>query len=146
MACGFVYIDGVDIPAVTDVILTPAYVTDAQRTLAGVLRVEHTAAPKEWRIELRDVTGAELNTLLPHLALVSPREVIVMGTATTAAVFIDQVQFKPKVTAPQDLRRANVTLTIREMLAHTPPQQIETPTADNTSATADTTGVTADAA
>lgn len=95
MACGFVYIDGVDLPAVNGVTLTPAYITDAERTLSGMLRVEHTETPREWRVVLRNVTGSDMATLLPFLADPAPREVIVMGASTTAAVFVDQVEYNP---------------------------------------------------
>lgn len=146
MACGFVYIDGVDLPAVNGVTLTPAYITDAERTLSGMLRVEHTETPREWRVVLRNVTGSDMATLLPFLADPAPREVIVMGASTTAAVFVDQVEYNPLLSQPQDLGRANVTITIREILAGDTPTPPVIPTADATTVRADTSTITADAA
>ena len=146
--CPFLIIDDTEIPGVNAVTETPAYVMDTGRTLSGMLRVEHTVTAREWRVELRRVTGAQLATLRSFLATPSPRMVEVMGAAAIEAlVTIDQVQFDLKFTSPQDLSRANLTITIRELLpSATPTPPGTTPTADSTLVTADTTAFTADAA
>lgn len=146
--CPFLIIDDTEIPGVNSVTESPAYVLDAQRTLSGMLRVEHAVTAREWRVELRRVSGPQLATLRSFLATPSPRMVEVMGGAVTAAlVTVDQVQMDPKFTAPQDLTRASVTLMIRELLpSATPTPPGTTTTADATTVTADSTAFTADAA
>lgn len=152
MACGFVFVDGLDIPGVDGITLAPQYVTDSQRTLSGMLRVEHTAVAREWRIELRGVTGDEMSVLYPHLVppptgTSSPREVTILGATTTAMVTVDQVRARPKLREPRDLGRSDLVLTVREILpAAQPIPPVDNATADSTNVTADTTQLTADTA
>lgn len=121
MSCDFVTIGDTQLPAVAGVQMVPVYITDSERTISGMLRTDHTAIARSWRVSLRGVPGDDLPGLLQTLQEPpAPRFARVMGVETLVEVRVDNVQFRPRiVSAHQDLGRADISLTLQEITPET---------------------------
>lgn len=120
--CEFVIIGETVLPAVAGVVMTPAYVTDSERTISGLLRVDHTAIAREWRVELVSIPGEDVYPLLEALqATPAPQYANVMGIETLVEVRVDSLTHRPLIQRGRSLAvagdkmRANMTLTLREI-------------------------------
>lgn len=116
-ACEFVIIDDYALPAVAGVQLVPQYVTDSERSISGVLRTDHTAVLRVWRVTLRGVPGEDVYPLLAALQTpIAPRAATVMGEEATVEVRVDNVTHRPRIrSARPDHGRADMVLTLTEV-------------------------------
>ena len=115
--CDFVTIGETNLPAVNGVQLLPDYVTDSERSISGVLRTDHTAVARRWRVTLTGVPGPEVYPLLAALRdPVAPRAATVMGEAAVVEVRVDSVTHRPRIrSARPDLGRADMVITLTEV-------------------------------
>lgn len=115
--CDFVTIGETVLPAVNGVQLLPEYLTDSERSISGMLRTDHTAVARRWRVTLRGVPGPEVYPLLVALqSPVAPRSATVMGEEATVEVRVDSVTHRPRIrSARPDYGRADMVLTLTEV-------------------------------
>lgn len=120
--CEFVIIGSTVLPAVAGVVMTPAYITDSERTISGLLRVDHTAIAREWRVDLVSIPGAQVLDLLAALqSPPAPQYANIMGIETLVEVRVDALTHRPRILTGQSLSvagdkmRADMTLTLREI-------------------------------